>query len=309
MTDTNAPPGRGTGLIDPDDLRGKVEDGEWVARQSSLGSMDICALRFYFDRQTPSGTYHTGSARAVGTAYHSGLECFYADHQATMTDRILSNDAAAAVHNAAAASYRNEVALGGDQFQLGTDTHEDNEGKISFMLSKYFDGAHYYHRNEWEVVGTEITFWDQLPDGQKVRGTIDLLVRNKITGRYRIEDHKTAGRAWQKGKEAPRKNVQAPFYFRYFIPAWWNLTFPDRPFKETYYSKWQWMYAVMTYAGRFERRDGTPSHLHRDLVAHKLHTAQQLITANVWWPNPTTPLCSSKFCDHWDRCPYGAAAC
>ena len=294
-------------LIDVRDVRNNVADGEWVARQSSLGQLDICGLRLQLARATAyKNLYHTGSARAIGTAYHAGVERFYNEFH--NTDLSIDGSNIELVIEACAetgiASYEAEATTAGDRFVLtANETHDENLGKVGHTIGKYIVEQHYLPPAEWEILGTEVTFWDQTETGQKVKGTIDLLARHKQTGKYRIEDHKTAGRPWPKGKESARKNVQAPFYFAYFIPAWCEAAeeWVD-------YDQWEWTYGVMSLAGKFSRRDGTPTLWHQQLIEMKVEKAREMIAADLFWPNPSSVLCSPKYCDHWEICPFGAAA-
>lgn len=293
----------GESLIDPRGVRLQVEDGEWVARQSGLGQLDICGLRFQFDQEAGAAKqYHTGSARAIGTAYHAAVETLYNEFH---SDPLGENDVnLAALQVDLERAYWDEVDRAGQNFHLDEDeSHDKNVSVGQSMLSKYVIGGHYLKAWEWRLIGTEITFWDEV-GGQKLKGTIDSLFESvQEPGRYRIEDHKTAGRVWPKMKESPRKNVQAPFYFAFFVPAWCEANGVDLD-----YSKWEWTYGVMTYGGKFDRRVGTPRDWHLDLVRWKLQKAQQTIEHRLYWPNPSSNLCSEKYCDHWSACPFGATA-
>lgn len=292
----------GESLIDLRDVRLRVSDDEWVARQSGLGQLDICGLRFQFDREAGAAKqYHTGSARAIGTAYHAAVETLYNEYHEDPIGVGHENLGALAV--VLDDAYMAEVERAGDRFHLDEgEDHATNRVKARDMLSSYVEGGHYLPADEWELIGTEITFWDEI-GVQKVRGTIDSLFRNRNTGTYRIEDHKTAGRMWPKLKESPRKNVQAPFYFAFFVPAWCEANGVALD-----YNQWEWTYGVMTYAGKFDRRNGTPRQWHLDLVTWKLQKAQMTVEQRLYWPNPSSNLCSAKYCDHWDVCPFGAAA-
>ena len=292
----------GESLIDLRDVRLRVSDDEWVARQSGLGQLDICGLRFQFDREAGAAKqYHTGSARAIGTAYHAAVEALYNEfHEDPIGVGHENLGALAAVIDDA---YMDEVERAGDRFHLDEgEDHATNRVKARDMLLSYVEGGHYLPADEWELIGTEVTFWDEV-GVQKVKGTIDSLFRNRSTGTYRIEDHKTAGRMWPKLKESPRKNVQAPFYFAFFVPAWCEANGVALD-----YNQWEWTYGVMTYAGKFARRIGTPRQWHLDLVTWKLQKAQATVEQRLYWPNPSSNLCSAKYCDHWDVCPFGAAA-
>lgn len=289
-------------LIDPENLLAAVKAGEKEAiRQSTLGQLDVCGMRVAYDRMgdTP---YSTGTARAMGTAYHFGLETFFDQCHGLGLDVGMATPECVL---AALEEYDREVERAGDAFHLDEgETHQENRNLVEAMVANYLDQAHYPDPNEWQVVATELEFAAHGPVPNTVaKGTIDLVLRSLThQGHYRMEDHKTANRMWAKGKEAPRKHVQFPFYFAYGIPA--VEDFLGLPTTTT----WSATYAIMTRAGKFERRLATPNDHHKALIESKARWALELIGTGFLLPNPSSNLCSAKFCDHWSRCPWGEVA-
>jgi len=221
-------------------------------RQSTLGNADACLRRMQYDLETPRTEYHSGSVRAVGTAYHAGLETYY---RARLSggpwglDRSLLD---------AWNSFADEVARAGERFLWDEEkfpTADLARERIETMVTTYFEAGHQWP-DEFEVLGVEVPF--DLPFwGDHVRaGTMDLVLRDPA-GFVIGVDHKTAGRAWPKGKEHPRKNNQAPWYTAALIEL-----YPGAP-------GYRFVFDVMTYAGRFERPISDPDDGHRAATSAK----------------------------------------
>lgn len=113
-----------------------------------------------------------------------------------------------------------------------------------------------------------------------------------------IVTHNTARRAWPKGKEHPRKNNQAPWY----IP----MVRADFPGAHGY----RFVFGIMTYGGKFERRIADPGPAHIAAVEAKALQLATLVdgmaSAGMDLPaNPSSNLCSEKWCDFFELCPHG----
>ena len=104
---------------------------------------------------------------------------------------------------------------------------------------------------------------------------------------------------WPAGKEHPRKNNQAAWY----VSALQQI-FPDAP-------GYRFCFDIITYAGKFDRRmvDPEPRHIEAvDAKALQVATVYRTLRAvGTDLPaNPSSNLCSEKYCDFWTICPHGA---
>jgi PD-(D/E)XK nuclease superfamily len=278
---------------DPHNLLPLLQSGAVrVLRQSTLGTADTCLKRLEFDLD-PSIAYTTGEARAVGTGYHAGLELYY---------RRRMNDDGPVKIEPGDTELDDVLALACESFMLEseTDGFEWQHGpdaalaKIDRMLRSYFHGAHYWPA-DYRVVGVEHTFLWPLSDGWITKGTVDLLVEQPDTGWLIIDDHKSAKRRWKRGKESHRSTNQ-PAWYTHFIRQVFDR--PDVAF----------VFDVMTYDGEFERRQVQVEPQHVAGVLAKAETVCGLIERDgPFPPNTASFLCDRRWCDHFDRCPWGSA--
>lgn len=263
-------------------------------RQSLLGSFDACPRRFQYSLESPPDVYHSGIVRAVGTAYHAGLEYYY---MTTLVGRA-DHPSLAEVQDMARSTLLDEIERAGENF-IWDDKFplvDDADECIGSMLMHYFEDGHAWP-SDWEVLGVEEKF--TLPYfNYELAGTIDLVLRDP-NGWICGVDHKTAGRRWDQYKHHPRKNNQAPFY----VGALAEL-YPDAPGH-------RFVFDVMTYKGEFERRISDPTPAHVEAVKAKaLQVAalyEGLRAAGMDLPvNPSSTLCSKRYCDWWSVCSSGA---
>lgn len=270
-------------------------------RQSTLGTASDCMRKLQFELE--AGTYHGGVVRAVGTAYHYGLELFY-DPARDITDIDLL--VAGAIRRfdevaSMAPSHESEFEKTpgtfkwDEKFPDAASAHE----AIEKMLRAYFATPGTVWPDDWTVLAVEQSFAQPFYNGHTRNGSIDLVLQDP-NGYIIGEDHKTAGRAWPATKHLARKQAQPPWY----VAALMEL-YPDAP-------GYRFFYDIMTYAGKWERREVlvTPEH-----IAATESRAIEVVTlvagmrkAGMELPaNPGSNLCSPRYCDWWDVCPFGAA--
>jgi hypothetical protein len=132
-----------------------------------------------------------------------------------------------------------------------------------------------------------------------IHGYLDLVVDDDEHGPVGV-DHKSAGKPWRgaKAEGDPRRLIQAPLY----AEAWTRITGQQM--------NW-FAYDVMTYGGLFDRVwvDVSPE-IRAPFVerwvqmSHLIHVYTEAgLTPPV---NPSSFLCSSKYCPWWEVCPAGA---
>jgi hypothetical protein len=264
---------------------------------SALDSVDICLRRAAYNRRK-SNPRRSGEARAAGTAYHAGLEYIYNRFKDAVVDPgFYTPPMRASVQQAAFEALDEEAATEG--FEWSTSPAETRE-RVAFMLDSYANGGHVWSPDDYEVLGVEYG-WDlPLPgvEGWRVKGFMDLVVREHRTGDIIIIDQKTSGKKWPQTKHLPHRQNQAPLY----VWAWWQIT-GERP---AYFA-----FDVMTYKGDFERRRCDVEDRHIKVTLEKAIGVSLLFQSTPidWMPgNPTSNLCSDRFCDFYGECPFGAAA-
>jgi len=281
-------------VLDPRGVAGTSSSR--IIRQSTLGSLDVCHKRVEFDRD-PSIPYGTGPHRVFGTSYHAGLEAFYQSHR----DGVVTGDES--IYGAVTDAFVRESA---GITEWGPDWESANEC-VNHALALVFDYLSDGHANYWladhDVLDTEVTLYYPLGDtGWAMKGTLDLVLRNRDTGTHVIVDHKTARKPWRKGKEL-FKNTNQPAWYTLFWPLVWAETHDgDLP------NDVEFWFDVMAHDRSLEHRQAPVTEAQREAVLAKAGAACKLIeSGGPYLPNTQSFLCSKQWCDHWDRCPFGAA--
>lgn len=270
-------------LLDPHGIRDRIAGGEVkVLRQSTTKTADVCMKRIAFEKD-PTVPHGQSVPRAMGTAYHAGIEALYLGD--------------AGYRDAAIAALADEYVRFPHLAEEMAWT--DATSTLMTMLHAYVP----WPSADFEVLGTEVEWFLPLTErwitgGDQdwvIKGQIDLVLRSRSTGAVILDDQKTAARAWPIHKGDPRKDPQGPLY----TWAWWVLT-GERP--------QEWLFSIMTYKGNFERRPYEITDEHISLALGKAVDLAVLLdrVPPVNLPaNPSSNLCSPKYCDYWDLCPFG----
>ena len=276
--------------IDPYHLQG----GDYeMMRQSMLGQGDVCLKRLEFDRKHGGGY---SEPRVLGTAYHAGAAYAYRHHDDPFVDKDAMRqeviDAFAAELSTAAE--RNMV-IAWDKF-----------GSESGALQKAIDLANIYVDRHllsyefYEVLGVETPFWWPIGGRWIAHGTIDLIVRDRRDGTHWIVDHKTAGRAWTKGKESARAQNQPGWYLGWWPTMWAHMHNGEWPIT-------QFAFHVMQYTGTFDVKIAPRTQGEIQRAFDKAALLMNLIDNNgPYFPNQSHFLCDPRWCDHFSRCSFGA---
>lgn len=275
--------------------------------QSVLAASEECGRKAQYLVEHPVWAHRVGgSARAVGTGYHAGLEHHYAARRdgRPIPTTVECVDAAVDVFQRSLVTdlYDDTPIV---EFRWDENVPDQNtaESHIRAMVSHYFDHGCEWPA-DWQVLDVESHVQLTDPRLGQVKFGADLIL-SAPDGGLVIEDHKTAGKTWGQGKSDPRKNVQAPFYQRLARQIW-----PDRPY-------YRFTFGVMLLprpkAGIvFSRIVCDPQPVHEEAIVAR--ALDFLFAYNVLVvehgldlpANPNSSLCSPKFCDFFSGCPHGA---
>lgn len=264
--------------------------------QGSLNEAEKClkALQYKFTRKKPRTE---SPPLLIGNGYHKGLETWYLNPDATLSERI---DAGLLELHA--------LAEQADQVKWNSRFPDaaSCEAPVITMLTAYDEQkCNLVQHHGWTVLAVEDDW--RTPDPELVLSTGELvervvkcdLVLQSPEGWVYGVDHKSAGRMWDHEKHLPRKNNQAPFYLPGLQALW-----PDAPGHG-------FMFDIMTLAGKFERRISPVEQRHVDAVNAKSRQVLSLIEdieAGREMPaNTSSNLCKEAYCDWYNQCPHGAA--
>jgi len=252
--------------------------------------------------------YNGGSVRAVGTGYHKGLETHYAARRDGLLLPTVDECVAAAIDefdavSSGAPSHSSELEREAGVFKWNSRVPDRAfaHGVIETMVRSYFDNGHFWPLN-YQVLGIECSFNLPWRNDHRRGGQIDLVLLEPSSGWLFIDDQKTSSKnRWAKGKESPRKNLQAPWYFwaaQELFPGHVGARFS---------------FSIMLYNGTFERREATPTAAHiaaaEDVLEQTVALYEVLRANGMDLPaNPGSNLCSPEWCDWFESvCPHGAA--
>jgi hypothetical protein len=274
-------------------------------RQSMLGNADSCLRRMQYSIEQPA--FGWGVSRSIGTAYHAALETLYRSRMPSgvlvpsVSSSVLYRPDIQLAHLQLVAyeTFDAEVEAAGDSFIWDPDkagNRDEAIQKIDLMVTEYWNGR-WEWPEDWQVLGVEVSFEQPWDYGHTRTGTADLVMLDP-NGWLVVDDHKTAGKKWARGKEHARKSNQAAWY----VPAMREL-FPG-------HAGYRFVFSVMTYKGEFERRISDPERRHEEATAAKALQVVALyegMRANgLDLPaNPASTLCSPKYCDFFAVCPHG----
>jgi hypothetical protein len=266
-------------------------------RQSLVGDAETCLKRAQFKIEGRAGQQY-GEARGRGTGFHAGVEMYYDDRKVGLHADDID---VTRYYTEAVRAFDAEVAEAGDEW-VWEEGREAILDSLRRMLNTYFLEKCYWPA-DYRVWATEWEFETDWIPGWTAKGALDLVLVDP-NGWFVLVDHKTAKRAWPEGKHQPRKNTQAPWYIHWFKQL---VEGGERA---------QFVFDIMTTGGprsepKFDRRVShvTPAHV-QGVLAKATEYAQilQLVDQGIQLPaNPTSTLCSPKYCDFWDVCPHGAA--
>jgi len=260
-------------------------------RQSTIGSFSICPNRVKYSRDNP-GHYGGSDATVIGTAYHAGLETFYYAY-------IIgeSQPSQETMYAAICDTVDKEMLKIGGVSMLSWNkfsTVDELKDQACALLDARMQ--HPLFQAGWEPVAIELTFRLPWIQGWAATGTVDLVLWNAVEGRYRIVDHKTAGRMWQKNKHL--KSPQPHWYSMMIQSALEAAGFVHPPVEMDF--------EIITYGGKFETRTVTPTAHTMDVWNNKARIAALAIESDgPWYENTDSNLCSPMYCDAWEACPSG----
>jgi len=287
-------------ILDPEGVKGTpfVE----VVRQSSISGVGTCSRQLMFDR---IHGWQPGVFKTFGTAYHAGLEAYHRGGEAAPAVDYAFSDAG---QKDAGDEPLPESAWSDSDWGSLQGAIDVCQGMVRVYLSDY----------EWEVrypelvgrtIGVEVDIHADLPrPGFVLKGTVDRAIDvqgtelgEELQLDHLLVDYKTARRAWPKGKEHPRKNVQGSWYVH-----WWRYLWSMQNGGEIL--RTGFAFDIMTHKGKHEVRYVKPTDAQVAAVLSKAASYVSLIENDgPWLPNTDSFLCSAKWCDHWNRCEYGAA--
>ena len=278
-------------LLDPDKVS-EQQDIQYL-RQSTIGNIGVCGLRAKYDRD-PNLPFSTGPHREFGTAYHAGLEAHYNGEPPipAVTAHFASEEA------------QSITDWGDDWVDAEQAEHHCKE-----LVTAYTTEYSWLSLEGIKLIGAETMIKSPLPghDGWAIQGQLDLVLDVRDAPHPALEDydhvivdHKTARKPWNKTKHTARKTLQ-PSWYTYWWPKLWLQQTGFKP-------RTGFVFDIMPQSAQFERRFVDVTEAQQQAALLKADAAVKLIESDgLCFPNTDSFLCSSKWCDFYDICPFGRA--
>lgn len=294
-------------------------------RQSGVTNLDICLRREWYNQVD----YNTGTsdAAAFGTGYHAGMEEFYRlrrDNPDVPLVVFLTPEKVDGYVQSAREAFWEAAHQAGDLMKWNDYSPQSVDPVLDNAVRAYFSGKIGDTETYWperlgdgliRVEAVELRFdlptpaW--LPAGWSPSGTADLLLSWVLPGESRpahlyAEDHKTSGKAWALRKADAREAFQATYYTPVLLD--WATTMYGHLYT---IEDITWTYGVMRRDGaKFQRLPTPMSEADLARMRAKARAAAEMMDTILDMPNgpagnPGSNLCSHKYCNHWDVCPWG----
>ena len=185
---------------------------------SQFSQWDKCPYTWklnYVDKaETFKGNIYTLFGSAIHETLQAYLVCYY-ERTITEADALPLDDIL---------KYRME-----ENFKVSKKQHGDEfEVTLEDMKSFFQDGINiitefkkrksgYFPKKNTELVGIEVSLNYGLPNNMQFKGYMDVVLHNKVTGRVKIIDIKTATMGWNKYMKADKNKTNQLLLYKQFF--------------------------------------------------------------------------------------------
>ena len=185
---------------------------------SQFSKWDKCPYTWKLDYVDKISTFKGNIYTLFGTAVHETIQAYlvcYYEKTIKEADALPLIDI---LQYRMEENYKISKEQHGDDFEVSLDEMKEffNDGcKIidEFLKRK----SSYFPKKNTELVGIEVSLDYDMPNDMKFKGYMDVVLHNKITGRTRIIDIKTATMGWNKYMKADKnKTNQLLLYKKFF---------------------------------------------------------------------------------------------
>ncbi len=185
---------------------------------SQFSKWDKCPYTWKLDYVDKISTFKGNIYTLFGTAVHETIQAYlvcYYEKTIKEADALPLIDI---LQYRMEENYKISKEQHGDDFEVSLDEMKEffNDGcKIidEFLKRK----SSYFPKKNTELVGIEVSLDYDMPNDMKFKGYMDVVLHNKVTGRTRIIDIKTATMGWNKYMKADKnKTNQLLLYKKFF---------------------------------------------------------------------------------------------
>jgi len=185
---------------------------------SQFAKWDKCPYTWKLDYVDKETTFYGNIYTLFGTAVHETIQAYlvaYYNKTIKIADSLPLRDIL---------QYRME-----ENYKICKEQHGDNfEVTLEEMKEFFNDGvkivdeflkrkSSHFPKKNTELVGIEIGLDYELPKNMKFVGYMDVVLHNKVTGRVKIIDIKTATMGWNKYQKADKNKTNQLLLYKHFF--------------------------------------------------------------------------------------------
>ena len=177
---------------------------------SQFSNYFICPYKYYRDYILKERVFEDNLIMTFGTAIHETIQLFLKAMFKYGYKRVGNMD----VMKYFIWSFKRQIKKKNIPYTLEEFNEFVNDGKN--ILFEFIDPSNYlryFSRDQWELLGIEDELNIEIRNNVNLTGFIDLVLKNKKTGKYKIIDFKTSNNGWNKyQKEDFTKTSQLVLY-------------------------------------------------------------------------------------------------
>ena len=185
---------------------------------SQFSKWDKCPYTWKLDYVDKIGTFKGNIYTLFGSALHETIQAYlvcYYERTIKEADNLPLNDI---LQYRMEENYKQSKAQHGDDFEVTLPEMKEffQDGINIIKEFKKKKGSHFPKKNT-ELLGIEVSLNYPMPGNMKFNGYMDVVLHNKVTGRVKIIDIKSASFGWNKyQKDDKNKTNQLLLYKQFF---------------------------------------------------------------------------------------------
>ena len=185
---------------------------------SQFSKWDKCPYTWKLDYVDKIGTFKGNIYTLFGSALHETIQAYlvcYYERTIKEADNLPLNDI---LQYRMEENYKQSKAQHGDDFEVTLPEMKEffQDGINIIKEFKKKKGSHFPKKNT-ELLGIEVSLNYPMPNNMKFNGYMDVVLHNKVTGRVKIIDIKSASFGWNKYQKADKNKTNQLLLYKQFF--------------------------------------------------------------------------------------------
>ena len=185
---------------------------------SQFAKWDKCPYTWkldYVDKQT---TFYGNIYTLFGTALHETIQAYlvcYYERTIKEADNLPLKDI---LQYRMEENYKISKEQHGDDFEVTLEEMKEFFQDVNNIIDEFLKRKNsYFPKKNTEMLGIEVGLNYNLPNNLNFVGYMDVVLHNKVTGRVKIIDIKTATMGWNKYMKADKNKTNQLLLYKYFF--------------------------------------------------------------------------------------------